>query len=109
MDSQIAELEDRDNEWAIERIVSHTGKGESALFEAEWKSGDRTWVPYSSIRHLGATAEYLDLLGCADITELKAGKGQPPDDPQVYLGSLGFSTAAGKSIRTHRHKRRARR
>ena len=68
----------------------------------------RTWVPYSSIRHLGATAEYLDLLGCVDITELKAGKGQPPDDPQVYLGSLGFSTAAGESIRTHRHKRRAR-
>ncbi|EPS99558.1 hypothetical protein FOMPIDRAFT_1087576, partial [Fomitopsis schrenkii] len=41
-DSQVAELEDRDNEWAIERIVSHTGEGDSALFEAEWKTGDRT-------------------------------------------------------------------
>ena len=40
LDSQIAELEDRDNEWAIDRIVSHTGERDRALFEAEWKSGD---------------------------------------------------------------------
>ncbi|EPS95031.1 hypothetical protein FOMPIDRAFT_33827, partial [Fomitopsis schrenkii] len=63
LDSQVAELEDRDNEWAIERIVSHTSEGDSALFEAEWKTGDHTWVPYTAICHLGATTEYLELLG----------------------------------------------
>ncbi|EED77111.1 predicted protein, partial [Postia placenta Mad-698-R] len=42
LDSQVAELEDRDNEWAIARILSHTGARDQALFQAEWKSGDRT-------------------------------------------------------------------
>ncbi|EMD30761.1 hypothetical protein CERSUDRAFT_27594, partial [Gelatoporia subvermispora B] len=42
LDSQIAELEDRDNEWAIDRILSHKGVGVDAIFEVIWKSGDRT-------------------------------------------------------------------
>ncbi|KZT66682.1 hypothetical protein DAEQUDRAFT_646139, partial [Daedalea quercina L-15889] len=41
-DSQISELEDTDNEWAIGKLLSHNGQGENSLFEAEWKSGDRT-------------------------------------------------------------------
>ncbi|KIP10235.1 hypothetical protein PHLGIDRAFT_48464, partial [Phlebiopsis gigantea 11061_1 CR5-6] len=40
--SQVSELEDRDNEWAIARIASHRGSGQLAIFEAIWKSGDRT-------------------------------------------------------------------
>ncbi|RPD78727.1 hypothetical protein L226DRAFT_433430, partial [Lentinus tigrinus ALCF2SS1-7] len=52
LDSQIADLEDLDGEWAIDKIVSHRGNGEDALFEAVWKSGDRTWVPYSAVQHL---------------------------------------------------------
>ena len=48
LDSQVADLEDRDNEWAIEKIISHRGKGENAIFEATWKSGDRTWIPFET-------------------------------------------------------------
>ncbi|TFY55328.1 hypothetical protein EVJ58_g8315 [Rhodofomes roseus] len=109
LDSQIAELEDKDNEWAIARIVSHTGEREDALFEAEWKSGDQTWVPYSSIRHLGALTDYLELLGCADITHLAAGGGEPPLDPQIYVGFLGIPGTTGATatdIKRRRNRRR---
>ncbi|TFK79806.1 hypothetical protein K466DRAFT_466854, partial [Polyporus arcularius HHB13444] len=63
LDSQVAELDDRDNEWAIDKIVSHRGTGEDALFEAIWKSGDRTWVPYDTVRNLGVLNAYFDVLG----------------------------------------------
>ena len=106
LDSQIAEFEDRDNEWAIAKILSHAGEREGAVFEAEWKSGDRTWVPYSAIRHLGALAEYLELLGCADITQLGAGSGTPPADPQIFMGSIQLSNLNPQGLKAHRKGRR---
>ncbi|KZT71102.1 hypothetical protein DAEQUDRAFT_649193, partial [Daedalea quercina L-15889] len=42
LDSQVADLEDQDDEWAIDRIKSHRGSGADAIFEAIWKSGDHT-------------------------------------------------------------------
>lgn len=54
LDSQVLELDDKENEWAIDIFVSHRGSGTTALFEAVWKSGDRTWVPYTSVAHLEA-------------------------------------------------------
>lgn len=42
LDNQVAELEDQDGEWAIDRIASHRGTRDEAIFEAVWKSGDRT-------------------------------------------------------------------
>ncbi|EIW62208.1 uncharacterized protein TRAVEDRAFT_89262, partial [Trametes versicolor FP-101664 SS1] len=63
LDSQILELEDKDNEWAIERINSHRGTGEQAVFEAVWKSGDQTWVPFSAVSHLSTLQAYLEAAG----------------------------------------------
>lgn len=91
LESQISELEDQENEWAIEQIVAHKGAGRNAVFETVWKSGDRTWVPYASIAHLAALTAYLEVLGVEDISELKEGGGNPPDDPQVYIGHLDFA------------------
>lgn len=54
--SQVAELDDTENEWAIDKLVSHKGSGTSTIFEALWRSGDRTWVPYDSIKHRKVTA-----------------------------------------------------
>lgn len=95
LDSQIAELEDREGEWAIDRIVAHAGSGENAIFETLWKSGDRTWVPYSAIPKLGVVAEYLELQGVNRIADLAQGAGTPPsNDPQVFLGCLDLGKAA---------------
>ncbi|KAH9913309.1 hypothetical protein B0H21DRAFT_828544 [Amylocystis lapponica] len=87
-DSQIAELEEQEEEWAINQIVSHTGAREDAIFEAIWKSGDRTWVPYGSISYLAAVRSYFDMLGIDNMSELQAGTGSPPDDPHVFIGCL---------------------
>ncbi|EPQ49882.1 hypothetical protein GLOTRDRAFT_51447, partial [Gloeophyllum trabeum ATCC 11539] len=29
-------------EWAVDRILSHSGKGRATLFELQWKTGDVT-------------------------------------------------------------------
>ncbi|EPQ61206.1 hypothetical protein GLOTRDRAFT_8049, partial [Gloeophyllum trabeum ATCC 11539] len=38
--SQLLGLGDEPKEWAVDRILSHQGKGTSALFQVRWKSGD---------------------------------------------------------------------
>lgn len=102
LDSQVMELEIQDNEWAIDRIRSHAGKGSDAIFETIWKSGDVTWVPYSTLANLEALTTYLDLLGVDDISHLGEGSGRPPlDDPQVYLGSMALYTPQYKRRPQH--------
>ncbi|GBE85306.1 Transposon Ty3-I Gag-Pol polyprotein [Sparassis crispa] len=100
LDSQIAELEDRDEEWVIDKIVGHAGAGTDAIFEAVWRSGDRSWVPYGSISHLGALQAYLEALGLDGITQLPPGTGTPPPDPQIFVGNLEFPGGRGKPINT---------
>ncbi|EMD34535.1 hypothetical protein CERSUDRAFT_27325, partial [Gelatoporia subvermispora B] len=63
METQVFDLEDKDNEWAIDKLVSHKGEREGAIFEAIWKLGDHTWVPYSTIAHLDVLKAYLEALG----------------------------------------------
>ncbi|THH27322.1 hypothetical protein EUX98_g6861 [Antrodiella citrinella] len=89
LDSQVAEIADQDEEWAIERIVGHNGSGENAIFETIWKTGDRTWVPYHTVAHVGALAAYLEAVGVEQIGDLTEGTGTPPtDDPQIFIGQL---------------------
>lgn len=87
LDSQVADLEDKDEEWAIDRIDSHLGSGRDALFEAVWKSGDRTWVPYESISHLAAVNTYLEALGVETVSQLKSDPSAEPLDPQIFVGA----------------------
>ena len=88
LDSQI-ETPETDREWAVDRILSHSGAKTDSIFEIKWKSGDVTWLPYYQIMHLQALTEYLDLLGKKDIRKLPNGTGKPPlEDPQLTLGSI---------------------
>ena len=89
LESQVLEVDDPEDEWVIERIKTHRGKGLSALFEVLWTSGDVTWVPLASVASTRALAEYLEASGLDDAAHLPYGEGQPPlDDPQVYAGSI---------------------
>ncbi|KAI0324129.1 hypothetical protein GY45DRAFT_1215010, partial [Cubamyces sp. BRFM 1775] len=63
LDTQVFDLEDKENEWAISKLITHHGSGVQALFEAKWKSGNRTWVPYLSVSHLEALKLYLEANG----------------------------------------------
>jgi hypothetical protein len=88
MDTQLDGVGD-DDEWAVDRILSHHGSRTDATFEILWKSGDTTWLPYYQITHLQALTDYLGLLGVSKIAKLSKGVGRPPlDDPQVFVGSI---------------------
>lgn len=88
MDTQLDGVED-DDEWAVDRILSHHGSRTDAIFEILWKSGDVTWLPYYQITHLQALTDYLGLLGVSKIAKLPKGMGRPPlDDPQVFVGAI---------------------
>ena len=98
MDTQIAGEDDSDNEWAVDRIKSHSGTKSNAIFEVLWKSGDITWLPYYQITHLQALTDYFGLLGVSKISKLPNGLGRPPvDDPQVFLGLISPETSAEMS------------
>ena len=89
MDTQVVGEDTLDNEWAVDRIKSHSGAKTDAVFEILWKSGDATWLPYYQITHLQALTDYLELIGVSQIAKLPSGHGQPPlDDPQLFLGSI---------------------
>ena len=56
-------------EWAVDRILSHMGRGSDAEFEVQWSTGDVTWVPYADIKHLQALREYYEEIGRASCRE----------------------------------------
>ena len=90
MDNQVAEFEDQEHEWAVDKITSHKGSKSDALFEVRWKSGDPMWLPYDQVEHLAALQEYFDALGVSNVSDLPDGAGSPPtNDPQVFLGYSG--------------------
>ena len=90
MDTQLSVSDDSEGEWAVDKILSHSGSGENALFEVEWKASDKTWLPYYQISHLNALPVYLDLLEVSNVTSLPRGHGTPPEDPQIFAGNIQF-------------------
>jgi hypothetical protein len=93
LDSQLGSGDDFEPEWAVDKILSHSGSKEDSLFEVLWKAGDVTWLPFNQIEHLNALTVYFEALGIEKIAELARGTGKPPmQDPQIFIGSLSFST-----------------
>jgi len=68
--SQIPGFGKRPDEWVVESIVDHQGKGINSEFEIQWKAGDRTWAPYREVAHLMAMERYCELMGVGDPREL---------------------------------------
>ncbi|KAF7296817.1 DNA/RNA polymerase [Mycena indigotica] len=50
-------------EWAVDRILSHVGKGKDASFEIRWATGDVTWAPFAEVKHLSAMDHYCEAMG----------------------------------------------
>ncbi|QRW20521.1 Transposon Ty3-I Gag-Pol polyprotein [Rhizoctonia solani] len=67
---QIASLEANDDEWAVEQIGGHCGKGNNAMFEIVWQLGDHTWESYRMVQHLEALRQYFEALGISCTKEL---------------------------------------
>ncbi|KAJ3734579.1 hypothetical protein DFJ43DRAFT_1063427 [Lentinula guzmanii] len=91
LENQVADFEDSEGEWAIERILSHSGGRSDAIFEVKWKSGDITWLPYHKIENLRPLKEYFELIGVEGVSQLNNGRGlAPQDDIQITAGFVHF-------------------
>lgn len=70
--------------------MSHHGTGREAIFEVLWKSGDRSWEMYSTVKNWTALEAYCEAQGITSISLLKRGNGNPPDDIQIRGASCSF-------------------
>ena len=52
LDSQLTLGDDSEAEWAVDKILSHSGSKENSIFEVLWRAGDVTWLPYHHVSHL---------------------------------------------------------
>ena len=91
-EEQVPDLGGTGKEWAIEKILAHRGSHSDAMFEVQWVSGDRSWVPYSDLEHLRPLQEYLEAIGVEGIENLR-GATEPllDNDLQVSLGHIHLS------------------
>ncbi|KAL7284480.1 hypothetical protein ACG7TL_001771 [Trametes sanguinea] len=67
---QLPGFGEQPREWAVDRVLSHVGKGADAKFEVQWTTGDVTWAPFSDVKHLQVLAEYFEALGVSTIRQL---------------------------------------
>ena len=87
--AQIPGFGEKPEEWIVDSIISHHGKGVNSEFEIAWKAGDRTWAPYREVAHLIAMDRYCELMGV----------GGPHDLPASYAKKGNFESAAVSVIR----------
>ncbi|QRV77164.1 Pol polyprotein/retrotransposon [Ceratobasidium sp. AG-Ba] len=89
---QIISLGETPNEWAVDRILSHKGKGRKAIFQLKWRSGDVTWEPYRVVRHLEALESYFEAQGVTSVGKLAGAQGDAdgsePEDLELNCITL---------------------
>ena len=93
-------------EWIVESIVSHHGKGTSSKFEVQWKAGDRTWVPYCEVAHPIALDRYCELMGAEGPQNLPASYPKREEMNDVVVGVIrvvpgGYKTEVSGERDTH--------
>ena len=99
LDSQLGnDIVGAEPEWAVDRIIGHSGKGTEAIFKLQWKSGDVTWLPYDRVVHLDALSAYLDLLSVTRIAKLPHGDSNLPDNIGFHAACLNFAASAGREF-----------
>ena len=72
MPCQIPGFGEKPEEWIVDSILSHHGKGLESEFQVLWKAGDKTWAPYREVAHLNALDRYCELMGVKNVFELSS-------------------------------------
>ncbi|KAF9642950.1 hypothetical protein BDM02DRAFT_3067402, partial [Thelephora ganbajun] len=67
---QIPGFGEKLEEWIVNWIVTHHGKGLGSEFQILWKAGDKSWAPYREVAHLNALDWYCKLMGVKDMSQL---------------------------------------
>ncbi|KAF8579420.1 hypothetical protein K439DRAFT_1620540 [Ramaria rubella] len=71
-------------EWAIEKILRHSGNGSDSIFEILFKLGDTAWMPYTDVQHLQAVESYLEAIGADSIAKLPGPWGNHMTIPSLF-------------------------
>jgi hypothetical protein len=74
----ITDFSDDPKEWEVDHIVTHQGKGSSAMFQVKWALGDSTWEEYNTVKDLTALDEYLELVGAKNIEDVPHARASSP-------------------------------
>jgi hypothetical protein len=67
---QIPGFGEKPEEWIVDRITTHHGRGTGSEFQVLWKAGDKLWATYREVAHLNALDRYCELMGVKDASEL---------------------------------------
>ena len=70
MPAQIPGFGEKPDEWIVDQILTHHGKGTGSKFQILWKAGDKMWTSYCEVAHLNALDQYCELMGVKDASEL---------------------------------------
>jgi hypothetical protein len=70
-------------EWSVSRVTDHNGQGTDSLFEIEYSTGDRVWLPYHEVSRLEVVSQYLEALGVPGIQHLPRKITHPPSNIPV--------------------------
>ena len=62
-EKQLGHSSEIEEEWAIEKILTHHRANGDTIFEVKWKAGDITWLASYEISHLQVLKNYLDVQG----------------------------------------------
>ena len=95
--SQIPGFGEKSDEWIVEAIVAHHGRGTRSEFEVLWKAGDKTWAPYREVAHLIAMDRYCELMGVEDPHDLPAVYPKHGVESAISVGAVrvGWETYKG--------------
>ena len=69
---QIPGFGEKPDEWIVDSIISHHGKGLGSEFQILWKAGDKSWATYKEVAHLNALDWYCELMGVKSAAELQS-------------------------------------
>jgi hypothetical protein len=72
MPIQIPGFGEKLEEWIVDQIMTHYGKGQGSKFMIQWKVGDRIWATYYEVAHLNALDRYCKLMGVKGAADLAA-------------------------------------
>ena len=86
---QIPGFGEKPDEWIVDSIVSHHGKGQGSEFLIQWKAGDRMWATYREVAHLNALDRYCEVMGVGNASKLPGKYDEKDPEENKIEGSKG--------------------
>ncbi|KAG0705257.1 hypothetical protein DFH29DRAFT_997048 [Suillus ampliporus] len=74
-------------EWSVSCVINHNGQGTNSLFEIEYTTGDKVWLPYHEVSRLEVVGQYLEALSIPGIQHLP--KKTLLTSPNIEVATVG--------------------